>query len=291
MTARGACAPAARCILPLGRTVTIHMVTTIRRSLIFRSLIFACGVACTLSAAAGAAERYQGTAYVRGTDHLAYRETDWLFMRDGVAQRLTLYRCTDGRPFARKQVHEAPNGISPDFEFQDARDGYREGVRTDGGARQIFVQQKAGAPTVVHPLPADSRGVIDAGFDAFIRAHWQDLAGGASTRIPFLVPARFKFLDFRIAGTSAGTVDGRPIRELKMTLAAWYGFALPSIELAYDAEGRRLEEYQGIGIIRDDSGHNQDVRIEFPSASRQDLVPDDEVNRAASEPLSSSCQG
>jgi hypothetical protein len=209
------------------------MVTTIRRF-----CIMACAIACTLAAAA-AAERDEGIAYLRGTDRVAYRETDWLFTRNGVEQRLTVYRCTDGTPFARKEVHAAPNGVAPDFEFQDARDGYREGVRTDGGQRQIFVQQNAGAPTVVRPLPNNSRGVIDAGFDAFIHAHWQDLAEGASKRIPFLVPDRFKFMDFRIAGTSSGTFDGRPVRELKMTLAAWYGFALPSIELGYD-HSRRL---------------------------------------------------
>jgi hypothetical protein len=48
--------------------------------------IIACAIACTLSAAE-AAERYEGVAYFRGTDHLAYRETDWLFMRDGVGVR------------------------------------------------------------------------------------------------------------------------------------------------------------------------------------------------------------
>jgi hypothetical protein len=247
-------------------------------------------IGCALSAAQ-AAERYEGTAYVRGSNHLAYRETDWLFTRDGITQRLTLYRCPDGRPFARKEVRNDPNDIAPDFEFRDARDGYRQGVRTEGGARQIFVQQNASAPTVVHPLPANADGVLDAGFDAFIRAHWQELSTGQATRIPFLVPDRFKFLDFRIAGTADGKIDGRPVRELKMTLAAWYGFALPSIELAYDLEGRWLEEYQGIGIIRDDSGHNQNVRIEFPSATRRDRVSDNEVDRAANEPLSASCGG
>jgi hypothetical protein len=260
------------------------MITWIRRP-----VILACAIAGAPSAA-HAAERYEGDAYVRGTDHLAYRETDWLFARGGVGQRLTLYRCADGRPFARKEVRDAPNGIAPDFEFRDGRDGYREGVETRDGSRRIFVQQNAAAPTVVHPLPPESGGVIDAGFDAFIRAHWQDLAAGQSRRIPFLVPDRFKFLDFRIAGPSDGMFEGRPVRELRMTLAAWYGFALPSIQLAYDPQGRRLEEYQGIGTIRDDSGRNQDVRIEFPSDAHHDLVPDGEVDRAAAEPLSSSCR-
>jgi hypothetical protein len=251
--------------------------------------IIACAIGCALSTAR-AAERYEGTAFLRSTDHLAYRETDWLYTRDGVGQRLTLYRCPDGRPFARKVVHDAPNGIAPDFEFSDGRDGYREGVETRDGSRHIFVRQNATAPTVMHPLPPETEGVIDAGFDAFIRAHWRDLAAGQSRRLPFLVPDRFKYIYFRIAGTTTGTLGGRPIRELKMTLSAWYGFALPSIEVAYDPQGQRLEEYQGIGIIRDDSGHNQDVRIEFPSGARHDMVSDDEIRRASAEPLSANCR-
>ena len=251
--------------------------------------IMACAVAFAPSAAPSA-ERHEAVAYIRGTDHLAYRETDWLFSRDGVAQRLTLYRCANGKPFARKEVRAVPSDIAPDFSFLDARDGYREGVQTRGRSREVYVQQNAMAPIVVHPLPPASDGVIDAGFDAFIRAHWRDFSSGQSRRIPFLVPDHFKFFDFRIGATADGTRDGRPVRELKMALKAWYGFALPSIELAYDPAGRRLEEYQGIGTIRDGSGHNQNVRIEFPSDGRHELVSDDEVQRAAALPLSASCR-
>jgi hypothetical protein len=253
-------------------------------------LIIACAVAVT-PLPAWAAERYEGLAYVRGTDRLAYRETDWLFTRDGVSQRLTLYRCADGQPFARKQVRDTPSGIAPDFEFVDGRDGYRVGVRTRAGSRQIFVQQNARAPTVVRPLPSDADGVIDAGFDAFIRARWGEFSAGRSTRIPFLVPDDFKYINFRIAQTANGTLAGRPVKELKMTLNAWYGFALPSIDVSYDPGGHRLEEYQGIGYIRDGSGHNQNVRIEFPADARHESVSDDEIDRAAALPLSTSCRG
>jgi hypothetical protein len=172
----------------------------------------------------------------------------------------------------------------------DARDGYREGVRTQGGSRQIFVQQNARAPLVVRPLPPDADGVIDAGFDAFIRARWRDFSAGQSRRIPFLVPDHFKFMDFRIAESADGTLAGRPVRELKMSLNAWYGFALPSIDLAYDPDGQRLQEYQGIGTIRDGFGKNQNVRIEFPADARREPVSDEEIERAAALPLSASCR-
>jgi hypothetical protein len=246
-------------------------------------------LAVAASRGAHAAERYEGMAYARGTERLAYRETDWLFVREGVRHRLTLYRCADGTPFARKEVADDPSAIAPNFEFIDGRDGYREGVRTQGGSREIFVQHNARAPVEVRPLPAEPAGVIDAGFDAFIRAHWHELADGRSRRIPFLIPDRFGYLNFRIEGTSSDIYEGRPARELKMTLAAWYGFALSSIELVYDASGQRLEQYRGIGTVRDAAGRHQDVRIEFPASAHRDAVPEGEIDRAAAESLGNAC--
>lgn len=235
-----------------------------------------------------AAEQYEGVAYVRGTERVVYRETDWLFERDGTAQRLVLYRCPDGKPFARKIVHYAPSAAAPDFDFLDARDGYREGVRTEKGVRQIFVQENAHTPLKTRALPDNADAVLDAGFDTFVRTHWADLMAGRSPRIPFLIPSRFAFLNFEISAVG-GRENGRDERRLKMKLASWYGFALPAIELVYDADGRRLQEFYGVGTIRDASGRNQDVRIVFPSSDIHDDIPASAIDHAAAEPLLSRC--
>jgi hypothetical protein len=246
---------------------------------------------CALVAAASApaAERYEGTAYVRGTNRVAYRETDWLFQRDGIEQRLVLYRCPGGAPFARKWVRDVPNAIAPDFDFLDARTGYREGVRTDHGARQIFLQENAHAPLETRPLPAQPDGVLDAGFDAYVRQHWQELTTGNVDRIEFLIPSRFEYIGLKLSGSREASYEGAPARQLRMGLSAWYGFAVPAIELTYDPNGRRLEEFEGLGTIRNAAGHNQNVRIEFPAKADLSDVPDAEVDRAAATALVSSC--
>ena len=240
-------------------------------------------------AAVEAAERYDGVAYARGTDQIVFRETDWLFVRDGIAQRLVLYRCPGGKPFGRKWVHETPSAIAPDFDFTDARDGYREGVRGGRGTREIFVQENEHSPLQVRPLPADPNAVLDAGFDAFVRQHWRELSAGESRRIPFLIPSRFEYLDFKISSARDGLLGTRPVRFLKMGLAAWYAFALPAIELTYDRQGTRLEEFQGVSTIRNASGHNQDVRIVFSAEDDHIGIPEDEVDLAAQETLTSTC--
>jgi hypothetical protein len=235
-----------------------------------------------------AAERYEGIAYARGSDRVAYRETHWLFDRDGTGERLVLYRCADGTPFGRKWVTETPSAVAPDFDFEDARDGYREGVRTARGKRLVFVRENARAALKTRPLPGSADGVLDAGFDAFVRAHWRDLAAGRAPHFDFLIPSRFEYLPFALSGVRDVTRDGEPARLLKMRLAGWYGFAVPGIDLLYDRAGR-LMEFDGVGNVRDAAGKNQDVRIVFPADAVRSGVPMSEIAHAGAEPLASRC--
>jgi hypothetical protein len=236
-----------------------------------------------------AAERYEGIAYTRGTDRIAYRETHWSFERDGIRRHLVLYRCADGAPFGRKWLREAPSATAPDFDFEDARDGYREGVRTEAGARVIFVQENAHAALATRPLPASADAVLDAGFDAFVRDHWQELAAGRAARLDFLIPSHFEYLAFALSGVDDLTWQGRPARQFKMRLAGWYGFALPGIDLTYDRAGR-LREFDGVSNVRDAAGRNQTVRIVFPAEALAGEVPQSEVDLAAAAVLVSRCE-
>jgi len=236
-----------------------------------------------------AAERYEGIAYVRDTDRIAYRETHWLFEGGGTHQRLVLYRCADGTPFGRKWLREVPSAVAPDFDYQDARAGYREGVRTEQGARVVFVRENARAALETRPLPASAAGVLDAGFDAFVREHWQDLAAGRAPHLDFLIPSRFEYLPFALSGVHDTTLDGKPARRFKMRLAGWYGFALPGIDLTYDRAGR-LMEFDGVGNVRDAAGKNQHVRIVFPADAVRNNAPESEIAHAAAEPLASRCE-
>jgi hypothetical protein len=240
-------------------------------------------------AAPEAQERYEGIAYLPKTDHILYRETHWIFFRDGIEQRLVLYRCPGGEPFGRKWVRDHPSSQAPDFDFYDARDGYREGVRNEDGRREIFVQENRQAPLHAQPLTDDPNVVLDAGFDAFVRAHWSELAGGTSETIAFLVPSRFKLFRFKLSGARNSVVVGTPVVQLRMQIAEWYGFALPSVDLTYDRATRRLREFQGIGTIRDASGHNQGVRVVFPIDQVSPNRSLAEVDDAARSALVSSC--
>lgn len=243
----------------------------------------------SLSGQAAAAERYIGLAFAKGTEKLAYREVHWLFEESGVRERLVLYECPGGQPFARKLVRNSPSAVAPDFDFEDARDGYREGVRTHGVLREAYMQEQRQAPMQQRTLSAPSGAVVDAGFDAYVRSHWRELATGAQLSIPFLVPSHFAFMEFKLSDAHEGQLNGKPVTRLRMRLGTWYAFAAPLIDLAYEPDGSWLLQFEGPGSIRGSNGQNQEVRIVFPQTQRVSDVAAAEIAHARTVELARDC--
>ncbi|GAB2512178.1 hypothetical protein [Lysobacter humi (ex Lee et al. 2017)] len=242
------------------------------------------------SPAVAAQQRYEGLAYTAKGGALVYRETHWLYRDGATPARLVLYRCPDGRAFARKSMREVASATAPDFDYVDARNGYREGVRTRGGMREVTYRAGTAAEARTRPLPSTPGLVIDAGFDAWIRANWSRTGGGGAV-VPFLVPSRAQAFDFRVATASDTQEGGRAVRRMRMAVAGVLGYALPSIELTYDAQTRRLLRFNGLGSVRDAKGRLQALRIEFPTAPTETGVTREEIDAALRTPLVASCAG
>jgi hypothetical protein len=234
-------------------------------------------------------ERYIGTAYPRGGSKVLYREAHFVYQAQGEQRQLVMYRCPNGATFARKLLHDSPASASPAFDFVDGRSGYREGVRSKDGTREVYVQEGRDAPVHTEKLPKVSGAVIDAGFDTYVRAHW-DMLGKATATMEFLVPSRLRFMKIRLSSSAIALDTGEPARRLRMQLDTWYGFVLPEIDLNYSLSDRRLRQFEGIGSIRDDQGRNQNLRIEFPEGARENNVPQTELDEALAAPLVGRCR-
>lgn len=234
----------------------------------------------TLSSHASAVEYYEGLAYAKGTERLLYRESHWLQEGGG---RVVLYLCPGGQPFARKRV--LGGGPAPDFEFDDARSGYREGVRTRGATREVFSRESKHTRERRKAIAASEIEIIDAGFDAYIRRQWDALTPPRQQRVSLLVPSRLEVMDFKLAASARD--DGA--RDYRLGLDAWYGRALPGIAVSYSAGGGRLLQFEGIGNIRDNDGKYAPVRIEFPSARHRDATVA-ERDQAGARPLVTRCR-
>jgi hypothetical protein len=213
-------------------------------------------------------EHYVGTAFDSDGNKL-YTESHWISGITGESERLILFKCPDGKPFARKRVEDAGQALAPLFELDDDRFGYREGVRlAANGKREIFVRRNNRQSEQTALLESVPRLVIDAGFDTFIVEHWAELIAGKRQTVEFLLPSRLRSYAFVVSPAGSDRIHGVSVQRFRLQLDSWFGFALPSIEMAYDSRTRAIREYTGISNIRDSKGNNLKVRIEFPPAAR-----------------------
>jgi hypothetical protein len=229
---------------------------------------------------AHAADRFAGDATARGGGPLLYREIHYV---DG-ARQVVSYQCPDGSPFARKLLKAGADPTRPDMTYEDAREGFSESVRSVGGQLEIKVK-RGGAAEQARTIDIPRGAVIDAGFDSYVRTHWDSLDAGVSA--PYLVPSRFRFYDVKIL---AGKVSAGQ-RHLVMKLDAWYAFAVPTIALTYGADDHRILRYEGKGTVHNANGKSSDVSIDFPVSGRATGLPSTTLDDVLKAPLTGKCTG
>lgn len=246
--------------------------------------------ALTLPAAAETVpESFSGNAYAIDSDSLLYRETHFLYAGDRGAERIVLYRCPDGRAFARKRSRDEGNAQAPDFDLVDARLGYREGVRERGGRREVYVQRTANQPEQSDTLRLPADGVIDTGFDAFAQAHWGELMRGKTLRFNFLVPSRRTFFGFKVSRVDNPVAAPPGSITFRLASSSWISFLLPHIDVSYDTATHQVVHYEGLSNIRGPNGKNYQVRYDYPKIGMVHEVAQADVAAALSTPLASSC--
>jgi hypothetical protein len=218
---------------------------------------------------------YAGVADVRHTSTFLYGEQHVLQYRQGrLAERVVLYTCKDGSAFARKVVtYVAGAPTVPDFLIEDSSDGMREGIRTATTPgrpdRTVFFRENARAAEKSGPLPDVPGLVADAGFDEFVRAHWDSLMNGAVSQMRFLLPSRLEDYAFQVQRLRQETIGGIPTEVFRLRLSGFWGWFLPGIDVYYSDAERVLVRYDGLSDLRDASGDNYKVVIDFPPQERK----------------------
>jgi hypothetical protein len=200
----------------------------------------------------------------------------------GPLERLVVYRCTDGTPFARKRVDYRGAPSAPAFQFEDARSGYREGLQRGRGGAQVFVDRPDAEPR--QAMLPDGAFVADAGFDQWVRGNWPALARGERVPMDFLVPSRLTSYGFKVYQVEAAADGDEPARRFRLRLGGLLGWLAPHIDVVYAEADRRLLRFEGLSNLRDDAGEDPlTVRIEFPEPARP--VASADFERLAAEPL------
>lgn len=193
------------------------------------------------------------------TGRLLFREQH-LIRSDGgrPLERVVLYRCPGGVAFARKRVDYRASRNAPEFALVDAR-GYREGLRRDGDRALVWSGSKPERALV----KAAAALVADAGFDEFLRAHWDALLAGRAQTLAFVVPAFGRSLPFQVRSLGGGELDGVAVQRFRLKLDGLLGVVGPSMEVAYASADQRLRRFDGLTNLRDDRGGQLHARIDF----------------------------
>lgn len=227
------------------------------------------GLQAETSAAAKSDVRYfRGNAVDLNTGRFLYSENHAEYRQAGRhTHSIVTYRNAQGKAFARKRITFARNATQPDFRLEDFRDGYIEGAKGLGGSRfQFFKRSNRDSELQKEVVNISAPGVIDGGFDYYVRNNFAALSRGEARSVNFGVSARFTYFTFVISKVSNGQRAGRPTVKFKL---APQNFILRQLIdplfITYDAEDRRLLEYRGYTNIDDgtDSGKNFEARIVF----------------------------
>lgn len=241
-----------------------------------------------LSASVGARAdfSYQGEARDPESGALLYEEHH-LLRRDGdrPLERRVLYRCPDGRAFARKRVQYAGSGRAPLFELVDERAGYREGTRATNGGIEAFVQTPREREERRATLDAGAALVVDAGFDEFVRSQWEALQQGETVRLDFLVPSRLDTYGFTLKRVGRVGEGEAAASVFRLSLGGLVGLFAPDIEVRYRDADRRLMRFEGVTNIRTEGEDNLVARIDFPVARERAGVDAEAWDAALREPL------
>ena len=225
--------------------------------------------------------RYSGTAYSLDDNQVLYREDHTLTMKDGQPiERTTLYYDADNQLFAEKNNRYrsqfnnsdtnntdsnntgSDNSATPDFMLTDDRYGYSESMEQDGKRWRVEYKEPEESGNKILSKP-DYTPVIDAGFDEFVRAHWNDLMEGDTVNFSFAVPSRLEWIDFRLIPLAQK--DGTLTVEMRLK-SRWIAWLLDPVFLTYDIKSKRLLTYRGLTNIRtmNGDGIKAEIRYTYP---------------------------
>ncbi len=211
-----------------------------------------------------------GTALSVNDGSVLYRELHYLAPTTEPLSGRIEYVAHDERLIARKQMDYSRSFFAPAVEQLDLRTQTRFFTRYAQNNLQAGFQ-RGGGVLESRTLAPSNELVIDAGFDPFVRYHWEALQAGRSVGARFYVPSRLDSVRINVipvaaqdcaqAGDNLLCLMVRPAGLLRVV-----GWFLDPLLLAYDLESRRLLMFKGTSNLADDEGQPQSVMILYEYA-------------------------
>ena len=211
---------------------------------------------------------YIGEAYsLDDPDILLYREEHTLSLQEGKpVKRQVNYYSAEGELIASKENWYRSSPTQPDFILTDFRTDYREEAKSTETSNTntltlILTENQETEQTQLTEF--DYELVIDAGFDDFIRQHWDALQAGKTIPFSFASVARQTSVNFEVEAQNPEQSNATNLK-LEMTLrSSLLSWLMSPIKLEYDRNTQRLMRYRGLSNIQDNNGDGQEVDIRY----------------------------
>lgn len=170
--------------------------------------------------------------------------------------------------FAEKQLDFAYNAFSPSVLQQDFRSGELRKAEVSAQTVRLSYQLSSQKKLSVNDIPTQQVDIVDAGFDNFIRANWNDLIAQKNLAVNFASIAHLKTLPLRVsAAPLASCIKGTPQKNAAFCFLvevdnALLRLLLGNIKLVYDQQ-QRLIQFDGVVNIADQQTRSQVAKIQY----------------------------
>jgi hypothetical protein len=216
---------------------------------------------------------YEGLAYDLSSGTMLYKETHYIKRVDNVvSERVVLYRCPNNQAFGRKILNVSSGALTPEFSFNDQRTGHSEGlarVANDASKVNVRFQISGKKKLASEAIARTGKMVADAGFDEFIVQNWSALKAGTAVPLDFVVPSQLDYLGFKVKFLRTTVLDKQNASVFRLAPSGLLSLLTSGIDVTYLDADKSLRQFAGLSNIRDLSGENYEVKIDFPLNLRQ----------------------
>lgn len=157
----------------------------------------------------------------------------------------------------------------PQISQEDFRLGeVREVTRSETGWRMRYRADRKSRLTE-STLPMDKLDVIDAGFDPYVRQHWQQLKAGETVQFQFASPVHGRSIKLRARSIPCTRAESDLCLRVELAQAFLRWIAGGEIDLEYiaGADGKpgsaRLTRFVGVTNLLDKAGEPQRLQLDY----------------------------
>lgn len=212
-----------------------------------------------------------GDAYDLAGEKLLYQEYHY-YSADNL-DHTVVYRNTENQDIAIKNVDYRFGMISPAFQQRSLQ--YPEELSVSMADDDLLIRYLQGDSAVKEGRVNKKQPlVIDAGFDHYIREHWEALTNKQLLTFYFPAVTRQSLVKLRVT-PRACSYPTNTDRCFSINSASWIiRLILDPIELGYDKNTQQLSRFRGLANLTDERGDGLVVDIKYRYADLCDPQTD-----------------